>query len=58
MDTPYSKLGSEELTHLIEESIVRQIEDDVADWESNELASFHGSVPSRGRNTSVARVCR
>ena len=58
MDTPYSKLGSEELTHLIEESIVRQIEDDVADWESNELASFRKACRSRGRNTSVARVFR
>ncbi len=47
MDTPYSKLGSEELTRLIEESVVRQIEDEVADWESNELAGFLERVPEQ-----------
>ena len=46
MDTVL-KLGGEELTHLIEESIVRQIEDDVVDLESNRLASFQESVPEQ-----------
>ncbi len=40
METPYSKLNSEQLTRLIEESVARQIEEDVADWENDELAAF------------------
>jgi methylmalonyl-CoA mutase cobalamin-binding domain/chain len=47
VDTPYSKLSSEELTRLIEESVARQIEAEVADWESNELAGFLERMPER-----------
>ena len=47
METPYSKLNSEQLTRLVEESVVRQIEDEVTDWESNELASFVERMPER-----------
>ena len=47
MDTPYSKLSSEELTRLVEETVAQQIEDEVADWESNELAGFLERMPER-----------
>jgi methylmalonyl-CoA mutase cobalamin-binding domain/chain len=47
VETPYSGLNSEQLTRLIEESVVRQIEDEVADWESNELDDFVERMPER-----------
>ncbi len=38
---------SEELTRLVEESVVRQIEEEIADWEGNELAAFLARVPEQ-----------
>ena len=47
METPSSKIDSEQLTRLIEANVVQQVEDDVADWESNELASFLERLPEQ-----------
>ncbi len=47
METPYSKLNGEQLTRLIEESVARQIEEDMADWESDELAGFLERLPEQ-----------